>query len=82
MSGGGRACRVPSPGDEIGGRVIADGTRADVEAIFSRFAERAVAPGFVYGVIGDGDLVATGAHGTLRVGEDALPDADSVFRIA
>src|SRR4029079_2572850 len=67
---------------EIGGRVIADGTRADVEAIFSRFAERAVAPGFVYGVIGDGDLVATGAHGTLRVGEDALPDADSIFRIA
>ena len=62
--------------------MIADATRADVEAIFARVAERAIAPGFVYGVVIDGELVATGAGGTLRVGEDAPPDADSVFRIA
>lgn len=39
-------------------------------------------PGLVYGVVIDGELVHSRGLGTLRVGEDAPPDADSVFRIA
>jgi len=39
-------------------------------------------PGVVYGVIVDGELRHIRGLGTLRVGEDAPPDADSVFRIA
>ncbi len=62
--------------------MIADATRAEIDAIFGRFAERAVAPGFSYGILAGGELVHVGAYGTLRVGEDAPPDTDSVFRIA
>ena len=65
-----------------GGRVPGEATLADVEAIVARFAERAVVPGFVYGIVADGALVHAGAHGTLRAGEDVPPDVDSVFRIA
>ena len=65
-----------------GGRAIGEATLADIEAIVARFAERDVAPGFVYGIVADGDLIHAGARGTLRVGEDASPDVDSVFRIA
>jgi CubicO group peptidase (beta-lactamase class C family) len=39
-------------------------------------------PGVVYGVIVDGELRHVRGLGTLRVGEDAPPAADSVFRIA
>ncbi|HEX7950489.1 MAG TPA: serine hydrolase domain-containing protein [Candidatus Limnocylindrales bacterium] len=39
-------------------------------------------PGLAYGVIVDGELRHARGLGTLRVGEDARPDADSVFRIA
>ena len=39
-------------------------------------------PGLAYGVVVDGDLVHSRGLGTLRVGEVAPPDADSVFRIA
>jgi len=35
-----------------------------------------------YGVVLGGELVHSRGIGTRRVGEDALPDADSVFRIA
>ena len=49
-------------------------------------ADRAFAgwkvPGLVYGLIHDGELVHVRGLGTLRVGEDATPDARSVFRIA
>ena len=55
---------------------------ADVEAIFDRFAAREIAPGAAYGVIVGGALVHSGGRGTLRVGDPAPPDADSVFRIA
>ncbi|HEX4897245.1 MAG TPA: serine hydrolase domain-containing protein [Candidatus Limnocylindrales bacterium] len=38
--------------------------------------------GVAYGVVVDGELVHARGIGTLRVGEEAPPDADSVFRIA
>ena len=45
------------------------------------FAEWKV-PGLSYGVIAGGELRHARGLGTLRVGEGARPDADSVFRIA
>ncbi len=62
--------------------MIADASRTKVEAIVAQFADRALVPGLSYGIVADGDLVHVGSHGTLRVGEDAPPGADSVFRIA
>jgi CubicO group peptidase (beta-lactamase class C family) len=54
----------------------------DVDAVFDRFAARAIAPGFAYGVIVDGSLVHAKGQGTLRTGTEAQPGQDSVFRIA
>jgi len=55
-------------------------------AQIDQMADRAFAgwkvPGFVYGLIHGGELVHVRGLGTLRVGEDATPDARSVFRIA
>jgi CubicO group peptidase (beta-lactamase class C family) len=55
-------------------------------AQIDEMADRAFAgwkvPGLVYGLIHDGGLVHARGLGTLRVGEDATPDARSVFRIA
>lgn len=39
-------------------------------------------PGIAYGVVVGGELVHSRGIGTIRVGDDAPPDADSVFRIA
>lgn len=39
-------------------------------------------PGVAYGVILGGELIHTRGLGTLRVGDDAMPTASSVFRIA
>ncbi|MES2209728.1 MAG: serine hydrolase domain-containing protein [Chloroflexota bacterium] len=39
-------------------------------------------PGVAYGVVVGGELIHCRGIGTLRVGEDAVPTADSVFRIA
>ena len=39
-------------------------------------------PGVAYGVVAGGELIHSRGIGTLRVGEAAPPDADSVFRIA
>ncbi|HEX6845235.1 MAG TPA: serine hydrolase [Actinomycetota bacterium] len=50
--------------------------------VFARWALRTHAPGVAWGLVRDGELVELGAQGTLRAGEDAPPDADSVFRIA
>jgi CubicO group peptidase (beta-lactamase class C family) len=66
-------------------RAVSDPGGFDVEpvvATFGRVAERGEVPGIAYGVVADGRLVHAGAFGTLRVGESAPPDADSVFRIA
>jgi CubicO group peptidase (beta-lactamase class C family) len=58
---------------------------AGIERI-DEMADRAFAgwkaPGLVYGVVHGDELVHVRGLGTLRVGEDATPDARSVFRIA
>ena len=55
---------------------------AGVDARLTRFREEAKVPGVAWGVVRDGELVHTGGAGTIRDGEDARPDADSVYRIA
>ena len=55
---------------------------AEVDRIFDRFAAAEPAPGVVYGIVIDGELVHARGLGTLQVGVEALPDRDSVFRIA
>jgi len=54
----------------------------EVDRVFGSVAARAHVPGIAYGVILHGELVHAGGVGTLVVGEDAPPDAASVFRIA
>jgi CubicO group peptidase (beta-lactamase class C family) len=53
-----------------------------IGAVFQRWARRTRAPGVAWGLVRGGELEASGGIGTLRVGDDAPPDADSVFRIA
>lgn len=62
---------------------LEDGLRR-VDALFDRFAAGppSPAPGLVYGVVANGSLAHVRGIGTLRAGEDAPPQADSVFRIA
>ena len=50
--------------------------------IVDRFLAGTHIPGLAYGVVLGGELVHSRGVGTLRVGEDAPPDADSAFRIA
>jgi CubicO group peptidase (beta-lactamase class C family) len=52
------------------------------DAVADTFLEGRHIPGVAYGVVVGGELVHSRGIGTLRVGEDATPDADSVFRIA
>lgn len=54
----------------------------NADAAADRFLEGKHIPGVVYGVVAGGELVHARGLGTLRVGTDAPPDADSVFRIA
>jgi len=54
--------------------------RADDVA--DRFLAGRKIPGVAYGVVLGGELIHSRGIGTLRVGEDAPPDVDSVFRIA
>jgi CubicO group peptidase (beta-lactamase class C family) len=49
---------------------------------FARLREEKRIPGVAWGVIRDGELVHAGGAGTIRDGEDRVPDADTVFRIA
>ena len=56
-----------------------------LEQVFARWARRTRAPGVAWGLVRDGELAASGGVGTLTIGDgadDAVPDADSVFRIA
>ncbi|HEY2916002.1 MAG TPA: serine hydrolase domain-containing protein [Candidatus Limnocylindrales bacterium] len=53
-----------------------------VDAIADRTFGEWTVPGLVYGVVADGRLAHVRGLGTLRVGEAATPDGDSVFRIA
>ena len=55
---------------------------AEVDRLFSSFAERSHAPGIAWGVVLDGQLVHRGASGFREVQSRALIDADTVFRIA
>ncbi len=54
----------------------------DVDQRFARARLESRVPGVAWGVIRDGGLVHAGGAGTIRDGEDRLPNADSVFRIA
>src|SRR5215213_287878 len=53
-----------------------------VDAIADRLFSGWHVPGVAYGVTLGGRLVHARGLGTIRVGEDATPDAESVFRIA
>ena len=58
-----------------------EGLRA-VDRAFERLFADGTIPGMAYGVVIAGDLVHARGLGTLHHGEDRVPDADSVFRIA
>ena len=59
-----------------------DGALEQIDAIADRLFAGWHVPGVAYGVTLGGRLVHSRGLGTLRVGEDATPDARSVFRIA
>ena len=59
-----------------------DGAIEQIDAIADRLFAGWHVPGVAYGVTLGGRLVHARGLGTLRVGEDATPDAGSVFRIA
>ena len=60
---------------------LADAAQA-IDAVADRFLAGKHIPGVAYGVVIGAELVHSRGIGTLRLGEDATPDADSVFRIA
>ncbi len=53
-----------------------------LDDVFARWALVEHTPAIAWGLIRNGQLAAARGLGTLRVGEDTPPDADSVFRIA
>ena len=55
---------------------------ADVDRLFSGFAERAHVPGAAWGIVVDGELAHAGSFGVRDVAAKAPVDADTVFRIA
>jgi CubicO group peptidase (beta-lactamase class C family) len=57
-------------------------TQHDLDDVFARWAIAEHTPAIAWGLIHDGELVTSRGIGSLRVGEHATPDADSVFRIA
>ena len=77
------------PLDSVPMTATADPTRSGafdavdaVDAAADRFLVGRKIPGVAYAVVLHGELLHVRGIGTLRVGEDAPPDADSVFRIA
>ena len=52
------------------------------DGVADRFLDGRHVPGVAYGIVVEGELIHARGIGTLRVGEEAPPDADSVFRIA
>lgn len=62
--------------------MVAGESLTAVDAIFERSFADGGLPGMAYGIVADGDLIHTGGLGTTRLGLDARPDRDSVFRIA
>ena len=59
-----------------------DDALRSIDDRFVRLREEKRVPGVAWGVLRDGELVHAGGSGTIREGEDRVPDADSVFRIA
>jgi CubicO group peptidase (beta-lactamase class C family) len=59
-----------------------DDALRSLDSRFARLHDEARIPGVAWGVVRDGALVHAGGAGTTRDGEERLPDAGSVFRIA
>ncbi len=59
-----------------------DDALRSIDDRFARLREDKRIPGIAWGVIRDGELAHAGGAGTFREGEDRVPDADTVFRIA
>src|SRR5690606_38409602 len=55
---------------------------ADIDALFDKRFDARLAPGLVYAVVGDGEIVHSAAFGSVSPGADDAPTVDSVFRIA
>ncbi len=55
---------------------------AAVDAIFERFFTEKGAPGVAFGIVEDGRLVHSVAHGAARLADGVPPTADTQFRIA
>jgi CubicO group peptidase (beta-lactamase class C family) len=71
-----------SPGPETSDALRrADALRRG-DAAADRFLDGRRIPGVAYAVVLGGELIHVRGIGTLRVGEEVPPDADSVFRIA
>ncbi|HUF48009.1 MAG TPA: serine hydrolase domain-containing protein [Vicinamibacterales bacterium] len=71
---------VPAPG---GGRLATvQPVFADVDRLFTSFAEGVHAPGIVWGVLIDGELVHRGSWGVRDVEARVPVDSATVFRIA
>jgi len=62
--------------------VTIDDALAAADELAAKTFARWKVPGVAYGVVRDGELIHSRGLGTVRVGEDRAPDADSVFRIA
>jgi CubicO group peptidase (beta-lactamase class C family) len=71
---------IASPPRTLEARLEAGLARVDL--IADRTFGGMQAPGVAYGVVLDGALIHSRGLGTLRVGEEATPTADSIFRIA
>ena len=59
-----------------------DDALAEVDRLVDGFVAKEPVPGVAYGVIVGGELVHTRGVGTAVVGQESLPTADTVFRIA
>jgi CubicO group peptidase (beta-lactamase class C family) len=72
-----------SPAVQTAGR--ADQLRSafpEIDRLFAEFAATSHVPGIAWGVIVDGTLVHSGAHGYRDISTKAPVDADTAFRIA
>ncbi len=54
----------------------------EIDRLFTAFAEKSHVPGIAWGIVIDGTLSHSGAHGYRDVEAKAPVDADTVFRIA
>jgi CubicO group peptidase (beta-lactamase class C family) len=73
------AAAAPAPSDRLS---TIEPYLADVDRLFSGFAERVHAPGMAWGIVLDGQLVHSGVYGVRDAASKAPVDASTVFRIA